>query len=183
MSTSRTTRPNECKCRHAAVLGGTFAPWLAGLLTVIALACQVAIGGDASASALVLSVLPEVREVPGEQLVGVHFELENRGKEPVYICQWPGIAFGGAWSTADGETQGFGPGSPSSRPLSRKYFIELKPGEALLGHGTVRVFPNKAGEILLVGRYRSGDMGRGFGVQAWTGEILSDPVRIGVPKR
>jgi hypothetical protein len=131
---------------------------------------------------LTLRITPETSEVTTAKSLVVNYELENRGDRPAYVCQWPGIAFGGGWEVSSGETKGFGPGYPSETHLDRKYFIELKPGEALLGRAIVAVYPTEAGEIRLWGVFRSGQRGTEYGLSAWKGEVTSEPVTIHVPK-
>lgn len=117
-----------------------------------------------------------------EDWVYIHWELVNESDAPVYVCQWPGPAFGSTWEEPDGIVKGHVPGYPHTRKLTRKYFVELKPGEALMGLTRYHVHPTPTGTLAIHGAYRSGQTGGEHGVSAWRGEADSNWVDVEVPK-
>ncbi len=113
--------------------------------------------------------------------LSVRWELENTSSSAVYVCQWPGPAFGSSWDMPDGTSQGHAPGYPHTRKLERKYFVALKPGEALIGQSRYLAFPTPSGKLSVWGEYRSGQAGDEFGLHAWQGRIDSNSVTVDVP--
>ena len=71
----------------------------------------------------------------------------------VYVCQWPGAAFSQHWDCPNGLIKAGIPGYPHSRHLERKYYLELKPGEALFGYGQVDVWPTPSGNMALSAQF------------------------------
>ena len=114
--------------------------------------------------------------------VQVEWQLENAGKAPVYICQWPGIAFSQHWECPNGLLKGGMPGYPHSRRLDRKYYVELKPGEALVGYGQVDVWPTPSGLLSVSAEFRCDQDGSELGLSAWKGRVRSEWVPVEVPK-
>ncbi len=131
---------------------------------------------------LVLRITTEESEVKKGEKLTVSWELENTGHDPIYVCQWPGAAYSTSWEMPDGTVKGVIPGYPSSRSVERKYFIQLKPGEALLGADSVNVFPTPSGQISVRGEYRSDSTGERFGLDGWRGRVYSNWIDIAVPK-
>jgi hypothetical protein len=119
--------------------------------------------------------------IAGER-VQVEWQLENAGQKSVYVCQWPGIAFSHHWECPNGLLKGAGPGYPSFRRLDRKYYLELKPGEALVGYGEVNVSPTPSGVLSIRAEFRCDQTGLEYGLSAWKGRISSDWLSIEVPK-
>ena len=113
---------------------------------------------------------------------GVEWSLENTSQAPVYVCQFPGIAFSRSWTCADGRSIRTGPGYPDSRALERRYFLELKPGEALVGYASLDVWGTPSGEIAIMAEFRSDQPGTQHGLAAWHGRTESAWLTVGVPK-
>jgi hypothetical protein len=119
--------------------------------------------------------------IAGER-VQVEWQLENAGQKSVHVCQWPGIDFSHHWECPNGLLKGAGPGYPSTRRLDRKYYLELKPGEALIGYGDVNVWPTPSGVLSISAEFRCDQTGREYGLSAWKGRVSSDWVSVEVPK-
>jgi hypothetical protein len=113
--------------------------------------------------------------------ITVTWELENAGPAPVYICQWPGTAYGTSYEVPNG-SEGTGPGYPSTQQLARKYFIELKPGEALFGADQVEIYATPSGQLSIRGEYRSDQTGKEYGLSGWSGIVYSNTLDIKVPR-
>ena len=168
-------------------------PWalLGFLCAVIALLClevhprlqAISVSDGSNPSGLVLRILPEKTALKAGEGVRVRYELENTGVSPVYVCQWPGLAFYVGWQRPNGVQQGLGPGYPSSQTPARKYFIEIKPGEALLGSEWLDGLRAVPAEIKLRGEFRSGQSGEKYGLHTWEGTVLSEPVTLRVTRR
>jgi len=159
-----------------------FTRCLLAVLLIVSVHAAVHAADDDVPAGLTLTIKPEKLELKEDGPIVVSWELENRGSSPVYICQWPGVAFGFGWDMGDGKTKGVEPGYPDSKALERKYFIELKPGEAVFGWSTVTLFGTDAGEVWLKGEYRSDQTGAEYGLKAWRGRVYSEGVRVKVPK-
>ena len=114
--------------------------------------------------------------------VAVEWQLRNLGQQPVYICEWPGIAFSRAWDCPNGSEAGDGPGYPDSRTLARSYFRQLGPGESLIAHTQVDLWPTPTGKLLLRAEFRSDQDGREYGLSAWKGTISSAWILVDVPR-
>lgn len=108
----------------------------------------------------------------------LRYELLNESDGPMYVCQWPGLEVAATWTLPDGSTAGFGLGSPSARTLERKYFVELKPGEALIGDAVAGRFPKDAVEGTVEARYGCISSGREYGIAAFVGAVEAAPVRV-----
>jgi hypothetical protein len=74
------------------------------------------------------------------------------------------------------------PGYPHSRPIERKYYVELKPGEALVGHGEVPVWSTPSGSLSIRAEFRCDQDGHEYGLKSWKGRVSSEWVLVEVPK-
>lgn len=73
-------------------------------------------------------------------LVRVHYELTNVTSAPLYVAQFPGPAASVSCRTASGGIGGSAGGAWShDGTLARKYYIQIAPGEALMGHHVVQM--------------------------------------------
>lgn len=160
------------------------------LFFILASAFTVSFAGDATKSApdalvpaeLLLRMTPTLPVVITFDRVQVEWQLENEGQKSVYVCQWPGIAFSQHWECPNGLLKGAMPGYPHSRRLDRKYYLELKPGEALFGYGQIDVWPTPSGVLSVSAEFRCDQDGREYGLSAWKGRIRSEWVSVEVPK-
>ena len=127
-----------------------------------------------------------IRVKPGDpwapEWAYVYWELVNTSYSAIYVCQWPGPAFGSRWEEPDGIIKAHIPGYPHTKKLGRKYFVELRPGEALMGATRYRVHSTPSGTLTVFGSFRSGQTGQEHGLRAWRGESRSDGIEIEVPK-
>ena len=108
----------------------------------------------------------------------LRYELLNEGDKPMYVCQWPGLEVSATWTLPDGSRAGVGLGSPSTRALERKYFVELKPGEALIGRAAAGSFPKDAVEGTVEAQYSCVASGQEYGIAAFVGTVGAPPVRV-----
>ncbi len=95
---------------------------------------------------------------PGYQLLEpnllrVSFELRNNGGEPVIVAQRPGIFLGMSCPTGDGFA-GIVPGGVACGEDGGS-FLELRPGEALLGEKVERLLKECSGDITVYGEFRT----------------------------
>jgi hypothetical protein len=159
------------------------------LVSLTAAACTSALGARPGPTALktapprlMLQMALMHPIVRTSDRVSVEWQVENVGREPVYICQWPGIAFSQKWDCPGGVDAGIGPGYPQSQHLTRNDFLQLRPGETLVGHGQVDVRPTPTGKVSLSAEFRSGQDGREYGLSGWKGTIRSEWVSVSVPR-
>lgn len=131
---------------------------------------------DKSAPELVLTLADEGSCTRECCVLG--YELQNRGSRAIYVCQWPGVLLSAHWMLADGKADGYAAGYPSTRVLPRKYFIELKPGEAIRGLVSAGEFPEGPTEITFTAEYHSDQSGSVYGLRAYTGHITAPPLTV-----
>ena len=156
--------------------------YVASLLAGFAVKAQAADTVHEPPSPLEFRIAVEKGDYWSPEWVYIAWELRNVSNSAVYVCQWPGPAFSHGWEYPEGVFNGTVPGYPHSPKLSRKFFVELKPGEAILGSTYYRVQANPTGFVDVVGHYRSGQTGKEHGLVAWQGEVTSESVTVEVPK-
>lgn len=96
---------------------------------------------------------------PGYQLLEpnllrVSFELRNTGNEPVVVAQRPGLFLGMSCSTEDGGIFGSVPGGIACGG-DNAFFVELRPGESLLGEKVERLPKECSGDITVYGEFQT----------------------------
>ena len=157
--------------RTPRVLIGSGVPLAACAAAALALA-----GPSSHRKGLVLAVGVPEGSCRRECCLLTH-ELRNDGDEPTYVCQWPGLESSAVWAMPDGATGRYGLGAASARTLERKYFVELKPGEALIGHAAAGRFPNDAVDATIEARYGCVAAGREYGIAAFAGTVEAPPIK------
>ena len=131
---------------------------------------------------LELTIDSETKAVSEPGDITLSWELENRTGAPLYVCQWPGITCQPHYTAPDGVIHGVISGYPDSQPLPRKYFVELKPGEALFGMARAYVHRTPDGKIRVNCEYRSDQTGERFSLDGWKGRVTSNSVELSVPE-
>ena len=126
---------------------------------------------------------PDPRWLTPQQLV-VHYELVNVSDASVYVNQFPGPsvlagcetetggiggAAGGAWAVDGGQ-------------LARKYYLQLAPGEALMGEAVATVSPDCRRNLQIMGVYQMEDA-NDYGFAIPGRRITADPLPVPIEKR
>ncbi len=117
-------------------------------------------------------------------LILVSFELRNTGTEPVVVAQRPGVLLDVSCPTdAAGAMAGIIQGGVACGPerpeLGR--FVELRPGEALLGEKVVRAPKECVGDVTVTGRFEALSA-RGWDLAAHMTKLSSKPINAGPPE-
>lgn len=153
-------------------------PLTRGLRLALCAVATLALAGSASHQRGLVLRVSAPDGICKRECCMLRYELLNEGDDPMYVRQWPGLEFSATWTLRDGSTAGVGLGSPSTRTLERKYFIELKPGEALIGRAAVGSFPKDAVEGTVDAQYRCVASGQEYGIAAFVGRVEAVPVRV-----
>lgn len=154
-SWNRSLRLRPARCVLALALG------------LVAATCPVCAqpSEEAPASTLELEIGSEGYQFLEPGLLLVSFELRNIGKEPVIVAQRPGIFLGMSCTTEDGGLAGSVPGSIACGG-DGSAFLELKPGDSLLGKTVERLPKECSGDITVYGEF-----------QTWTADAWDLPTR------
>lgn len=89
-------------------------------------------------------------------LLRISFELRNTGTEPLVVAQRPGLFLGLSCLTENG-ARGIIPGGIACglRGAAGDSFLELRPGEALLGEKVVKAPEECVGDITVWGEFQT----------------------------
>jgi len=129
---------------------------LALALGLVAATCPVVAqpSEEAPAPTLELEIGSEGYHLLEPNLLLVSFELRNTGNEPVVVAQRPGVFLGMSCTTKDGGMTGVVPGGIACGG-DGSTFLELRPGDALLGEKVERLPKECSGDITVYGEFQT----------------------------